>query len=132
MAESYLGNESLEETGETFVAGHVGENAEAALGVLKVAVLDTSLDNIERGGDDERSRGTSNGGDKVLEPSGLIVILQVEEVLLGKGRTTEELVYCQQKRSCWTCEEDVQQKNQGRFWQPSSPNHGKVQNPRHQ
>lgn len=69
--------------------GHVGENAETALGVLKVAVLDAGLDDVERGRDNERRRGTSDGGDKVLEPSGLVVVLEPKHELLGESGTTE-------------------------------------------
>ena len=82
---SYLGNEALEETRQTLVLGHVGQDPEAALGVLKVAVLDAGLDDVEGRGDDERCRGTGDGGDEVLEPGGLVVVFEVEEVLLGEG-----------------------------------------------
>lgn len=70
---------------------HVGKNPEAAFGVFKVPVLDTGLDDIERGGDDEGGRGTGNRGNEVLEPRGRVVILEGKEVFLGKGRATEEL-----------------------------------------
>lgn len=88
---TYLGNETLEKAREALVLGHVGQDPEAALGVVKVAVLDAGLDDVERRGDDERGRGAGNGGDEVLEPRGLVVVLQLEQVLLGKGRTAEEL-----------------------------------------
>lgn len=88
---TYLGNQSLEETTEALVLGHVAQNSEAALGVVKVAVLDSRLDDIEGGGNDERGRGTGNGSNEVLEPSRLVVVLEVEEPLLGKGRTTKQL-----------------------------------------
>ena len=71
--------------------GHVGQNAETALGVLKVSVLDTGLDDIERGGDDQRRRGTGDGGDEVLEPRRLVVVAKGEEVFLCESGTTEEL-----------------------------------------
>lgn len=45
---TYLGNQSLEETRETLVLGHVAQDSETALGVVKVAILDTGLDNVER------------------------------------------------------------------------------------
>lgn len=85
-----LGDETLEEGSHTLVLGHVGQDAETALGVLKVAVLNTGLDDIEGSGDDEGGRGTGDGGDKVLEPGGLVVVIELEEELLGKGRTTEQ------------------------------------------
>lgn len=43
-----LGRQTLEETGDTLVLDHVRQNAEAGLGVLEVAVLDTGLDHIQR------------------------------------------------------------------------------------
>lgn len=91
LVSSYLGNEALEETRQTLVLGHVGQNPEAALGVVKVTVLDTGLDDVERRGDDERGRRAGDGGDEVLEPGGLVVVLEVEEVLLGESRASEEL-----------------------------------------
>ncbi len=64
----YLGHQSLEETREAFLSSHVAQNSEAALGVLKVAVLDTGLDDIERSRHNERCRGTGDRCNKVLEP----------------------------------------------------------------
>jgi len=86
-----LGHEALEKGPNALILGHVGHDPHTALGVLKVAVLNTRLDDIEGRRHDERGRGTGNGGDKVLEPRRLVVILQVEEVFLGKGRATKEL-----------------------------------------
>ena len=88
---AYLGDQSLEETGETLVLGHVGQDSETTLRVLEVAVLNTGLDNIEGSRDNERGGGTSNRSHEVLEPGGLVVILEVEEILLGESRTTEQL-----------------------------------------
>lgn len=86
-----LGGQSLEQTHGTLVLEHVGHNSEARLGVLEVAVLDTGLDNIQRSGDDQRSTGTGNGGNKVLTPGGLVVVGQTVNVFLGEGRSTEKL-----------------------------------------
>ena len=104
----YLGDQALEETSETLVLGHVGQDAEAALRVLKVAVLDTGLDHVEGSRDNKRGRGTSNRRHKVLPPRSLVVVLEVEEVLLGKGRATEQLfmavsnpLVCSKKRTLW-------------------------------
>lgn len=71
---------------------HVGNDTEARLGVLEVAVLDTGLDHIERGGDDQGGASSADGGDEVLRPGGGVVVLQVVDVLLGKSGTTEELM----------------------------------------
>ena len=86
-----LGHQSLEEGRETLVPGHVGQDAEAALGVVKVSVLDTGLDDVERGGHEERGRRAGDGGDEVLEPGGLVVVVEGEDELLGERGTAEEL-----------------------------------------
>lgn len=65
--------------------GHVGQDPEAALGVLKVAVLNASLDHVERRGNHEGGRSTRDRRDKVLKPGCLVVILQAKKELLGKG-----------------------------------------------
>jgi hypothetical protein len=87
-----LRNEPLEEGREALVPGHLGENPDTALGVVEVLVLDTGLDDIERSRHDQRGRGTGNGGDEVLEPGRLVVVLETEDVLLCKCGTTEKLV----------------------------------------
>ena len=86
-----LGSQSLEEAGHTFVPDHVSNDAEAGLGVLEIAVLDTGLDHIKRSRNDERSSGTGNGSDKVLHPGSRVVVLEAVDVLLGEGRTSEKL-----------------------------------------
>jgi hypothetical protein len=89
---THLGDKALEEAGEPLLAGHVAQDAKAALGVVEVAVLNARLDDVERSRHDERSRSAGNGSNKVLEPRRLIVILQVEQVLLGERGTSEKLV----------------------------------------
>ncbi len=70
-----LGDQALEEGRGTLVARHVSQNAETALWVVKVTVLDTGLDDVKRSRHDERCRRTGDGGDKVLEPRRLVVVL---------------------------------------------------------
>lgn len=89
---TYLRNQPLEETRETFVARHLGQNLEAALRVIKVPILDTSLDNVERSRNNERGRGTRDRRNEVLEPAGLVVVLEPEEVLLGECGSSEKLI----------------------------------------
>lgn len=43
-----LGHQSLEKGRRALVAEHLGEDPDAALGVVEVLVLDTGLDDIER------------------------------------------------------------------------------------
>lgn len=88
---AHLGHETLEEARHALLLGHVGQNPEAALRVVEVPVLDTGLDDVQRRRDDERGRRTGDGGDEVLEPRGLVVVLELEEIFLGEGRATEEL-----------------------------------------
>lgn len=89
-----LGGKALEEGGGTFVLHHVGNDPEAALGVVKIPVLDSSLDNVERGRDDKGSTGTSNGCDKVLAPCGAVVVGQLVEIFFRRSRSTEQLFKC--------------------------------------
>jgi len=86
-----LRSQTLEETGGALDLQHVGNNTETGLGVLEVAVLDTGLDHVERGGHNQGGTGTGNGGNEVLAPGGLVVVLQAVDVLLGKSRSTEKL-----------------------------------------
>lgn len=85
-----LGSQSLEESSEALVLCHVGDDSETTLRVLKVSHLNASLDNVKRGGDDKRSRGTADRSDKVLAPCSSVVVLEVVDVLLSSGGTTEE------------------------------------------
>ena len=47
---TYLRNQSLEETRNTFILHHTSNNLESTLRVFEVAVLDTGLDDIEGSG----------------------------------------------------------------------------------
>lgn len=93
-----LGRQTLKEASETLVLHHVRHDAESALRVLEVAVLNARLDHIERGRDNERCAGTGNRRDKVLSPGGLVVVRELVDVLLGKGRSSEKLAHRQQLR----------------------------------
>ncbi|KAI7506407.1 hypothetical protein KC367_g185 [Hortaea werneckii] len=85
-----LRNQALEERRWPFLSHHVRDNLRTALLDLEVAVLYPSLDNVKGRGDNKGSGGTGDGGDEVLEPAGLVVVLELEEVLLGRGRASEE------------------------------------------
>ena len=111
--------------------GHVGDDTETRLLGLEVAVLDTGLDDIERSRDDERSRGTGDGRDKVLEPGGAVVVGELVEVFLGSSATTKKLCSVSVDRSL---QESVgvyaQRKNPERYGRQSSPNLCKDRSPR--
>lgn len=85
-----LGSQSLEETTETFLLDEILDNVQSRLGVLKVTVLNTGLDDIKRSSDGDRSDSTANGGAEVLEEGSLVVVLETKDVFLDKGGTTEE------------------------------------------
>lgn len=87
---AYLGHQSLEEAREALVLSHVRQDPEAAFRVVEVSVLDTGLDDIEGCRDDKRGGRASNRGDKVLEPGGLVVVLEMENPFLRERRTTKE------------------------------------------
>ena len=59
--------------------------------MLKVRVLYPGLDGVEGCGDRDRRDGTRDGGDEVLSPCGLVVVLDAEEVVFCDGRRAEEL-----------------------------------------
>lgn len=80
----------LEERRDTLVLHHIRDDPETALWVLKVLVLDTSLDDVERGRNNQRRRSTSNGGDEVLAPSGGVIVAEAEG-LFSECRTSEKL-----------------------------------------
>jgi len=85
-----LRNQSLEETRNTFILHHTSNNLESTLRVFEVAVLDTGLDDIERSGNEEGSRGTGDGSNKVLEPGCFVVVVEAIEIALGEGRSSEK------------------------------------------
>lgn len=80
-----LGQETLEEGTHTLVADHLLDNADAALRVVKVTVLDTGLDNVQGSSNSDRGNGTSDRGTEVLEEGSLVVVLQAENPLFDKG-----------------------------------------------
>ena len=88
---AYLGSETLEQRGRALVLDQVLNHSNAADLRLEVGILDTGLDRVERSGDGDRRDGTSNRSDEVLHPGRLVVVVEVEEVVLGQGRSTEEL-----------------------------------------
>lgn len=85
-----LGQETLEEGTEALVTEHVPDDVHTTLRVVKVTVLDTSLDNVERGSNGDRCDGTTDGGTEVLEEGGLAVVLQSENPLLDECASSEK------------------------------------------
>lgn len=128
-----LRSKTFEEGRKSLVLGHVRHNPESRLLGLEVAVLNTSLDDIERGGDDQRGRGTGDGGDEVLGPGGGVVVAQAVEVLLGCGTATEELwsLSVMQSKGAESTG-NVRRKNLARCEQQSSPILYKDRNPHRQ
>jgi hypothetical protein len=88
---TYLRNQPLEEAAGPFILHHAAHNLEPSLGVLEVPVLNSCLDDIERRRDEQRSGGTGDGSDEVLQPRGFVVVLQTVEVAFGKGGPPKQL-----------------------------------------
>lgn len=88
---TYLWYQALEEGREALVPDHAAHNPEATLWVVEVSILDTGLNNIQRSGDNQRRGGTGNGRNKILHPSGLVIILKSVQVTFRECRATEEL-----------------------------------------
>lgn len=85
-----LGHKTLEEGAGTLGGNHVLDDLQTGLGVVEVSVLDSGLDDIERSRDNQRGRGTKERGNNVLAPGGLGVVLESQNVLLGKGVTSKQ------------------------------------------
>ena len=87
-----LGSQSLEESTSSLLLDHLSDNGHSSNRVLEVGLLDSSLDDIKRSSNGDGSDGSSDGGDEVLGEGSLRVVGEVEEELLGHGRSSEELV----------------------------------------
>lgn len=57
---------------------------------MRLLILDTSLDDVEGSGDDQRSRGTGDGGNEVLGPGCGIVVGKTER-FFGECGASKEL-----------------------------------------
>ena len=68
---------------------HLRHDAEPALGVLEIPILNASFDDVEGCGDDQRSTRTSDRGDKILHPACSVVILEFVEILFSGCGATE-------------------------------------------
>ena len=118
---AHLWGQTLEEGIDTLGLDHFSDNGHTADLRVEVGVLDTGLDDVQGRGDSDRGNSTGDRGDKVcrfevkaqtarwgemwsawsceryiyartLTPCRARVVGQVEEVLLGNSRTTEELL----------------------------------------
>ena len=87
-----LRRQSLEEASHALILGHVAQDPEPALGILKVSVLDPGLDDVERSGDDEGGGCADYRGHEVLHPARGVVVGELVDVFFGKCRATEELL----------------------------------------
>lgn len=86
----HLRRQSFEEAGNTFVLQHAGHDSETRLRVLEVSVLNSGLDNVKGSGDNQAGRCTGDGGDKVLAPGSLVIILKLEQFFFGPSRSAKE------------------------------------------
>lgn len=77
--------ESFKERSEAFILPHASNDLESTFGALEVLVLNSGLDNVQWCRYNERSSGTSDRCDEILEPSGFIVIVQLEKISLGES-----------------------------------------------
>jgi len=67
---------------------HDGDTADL---VLKVGILNTGLDDVQRGGNGDGSHSAGHGCDEVLSPSGLRVVRHTENVVLRHSRGAKKL-----------------------------------------
>ena len=86
-----LRRQTLEETGDPLILQHAADDLKPALGIFKIPILYSSLDYIERRGNDKGCRGSSDRSYKILEPGSGVIISKFVKLLLGEGGTTEKL-----------------------------------------
>ena len=86
-----LRRQTLEQCRRTLVLDEILDHCYTRYLVLKVRILDTGLDGVQRCGDGYRRDSTSDRCDKVLPPGRLVVVLDAEEVVFCDGRRAEEL-----------------------------------------
>lgn len=79
-----LWQQSLEERSKPFVPNHLLDDVHATLWVVKVAVLDPCLDDVQGRRHRDRGDGPTNRGAKVLEKGGFVVVLELEDPFLDK------------------------------------------------
>ena len=83
-----LRRQTLEQCRHTLVLDEVLDHCYTRYLVLKVRILDTGLDGVQRCGDGYRRDSTSDRCDKVLPPGRLVVVLDAEQIFLRhRGRT---------------------------------------------
>ncbi len=88
----YLGHQSLEEAGEAFVLGHIGQDHRKPLSGLSKFLFWMRVLMTSSGADTTSGGGRAgDGGDEILEPGCFVVVLQLEKELLRERRTAEEL-----------------------------------------
>ena len=88
--DQHLWRQTLEESTEAFVLDHVLDNSNAAYLGFKVGILDSGLDDIERSSYSDGSDRAADGGEEVLGPSGIAVVLEAKDVFLGESGSSEE------------------------------------------
>jgi len=79
-----LGQQALEEGAKSLIPDHLADDTDAAFRVIKVAVLDPGLDNVQRGSDSDRGDRSADGGAKVLKERRLVVVLELENIFLDE------------------------------------------------
>ena len=87
----YLRSEPLEQRTRALVLDEILHHGETANLCLEVGVLDTGLDSVERRSNGDGGDGTGDRRNEVLAPGRLVVVVEVEEVVLGERGGTEEL-----------------------------------------
>lgn len=89
--DAYLRCQALEERRRPLVLDEIPDDSKPRHLLLKVRVLYTRLDRIERRGDRYRRDGPGDGRDEVLRPRRLGVVRHTERVLFRYCGCTEEL-----------------------------------------
>lgn len=71
---------------------HILDNLESTFRIFKVSILNARLDDIQGGGYEKWCWRSGDRGNEVLEPRCWVIVVQLIEIFLRKGRSSEKLL----------------------------------------
>ncbi len=77
--------ESFEKGSRTFILDEVLDDGDSTLGGIEGLVLNTGLDDIQRGGHGYAGYCSSYAGNSILQEGGITVVFQLEDVFLTRS-----------------------------------------------
>jgi hypothetical protein len=123
---TYFWRESLKERHSTFVTDQVPHDCHAARLLLKVGILDTRFDCVERRCDGDGRNSARYRGDKVLRPCRLAIVRYAKDIVFCNCAGTEQLRHphssAKRERHQVVGKSNQPRRSLERYGQPSSPN----------